>query len=60
MDLKLNKCIRELSKIRFDYDNIKLSEKNRRNMTKLEIKTLIAERALALDGKIKEDNLCST
>jgi hypothetical protein len=57
VDLKLNKCLNDLAKIRFDYDNIKLSDSNRSNMKRLEIKIMIAERDEALNARMKEDSM---
>lgn len=53
--LALNKLIREINTIRFEYDELKLSPENRTKMSKLDVKIIIRERDLAIESKLKED-----
>lgn len=54
--LKLNKLIREIDIIRFEYDEIQLSDDNRQKMSKLDIKIIIRERDNRINEKLKEDS----
>lgn len=52
MVLELNKTIRDISLIRYEYDEVKLERAKRSNMTKLEVKVLIAERDSIIHKRI--------
>lgn len=52
LDLELNKTIRDVEAIRFEYDYIKLSDYNKAQLTKLEIKTLIAKRDKEIEDRL--------
>jgi hypothetical protein len=52
---KLNRILRDVDTIRYEYDNIKLSEEARANMSKLDVKILIRERDTEIDKILKSD-----
>jgi hypothetical protein len=53
---RLAKIERNVDNIRYEYDNIKLSAANRRNMSKLEIKNVVFERDQKIDAERKSDS----
>lgn len=54
--LELNKTIRDVATIRYEYDDVKLSAVNRERMNKLDVKVLIAERDIKIHKRITENS----
>jgi hypothetical protein len=54
--LELIKTIRDVSVIRYEYDDVKLDSVNRSRISKLEIKVLIAERDSRIHKRITSNN----
>jgi hypothetical protein len=53
---KLNKVLRDIDTVRYEYDNIKLSPQVRSQLSKLDIKVIIRERDNKIEGLLKEDS----
>jgi len=53
---KLNKVLRDVDTIRYEYDNIKLSPEVRSKLSKLDVKVIIRERDNRIEEVLKEDS----